>query len=505
MPCRAVPCRAVPCRCRAVPFRGVTQSAARTPVPIVVTCRAVLIQGPIRRIDCLSLRWDPGCSMGSASRKQRSPVPDMREESQRLLTFHLDERSFLFCFFHPPEAWARAGFFYRYEEPPGEIECAFCGLRLFPSSYDTPPLEDHRHFRPQCPFVLEQDNATAGIPGDGGRSDPTEAACTSTPPAGDTNEESQQRLVQERDNATAGIPGDGERSDPTEASRTLTPPAGDTNEESQQRLVREQGNATAGTPGDGGRSDPTEAARTSTPPADDTKEESQQRLVREQGNATAGTPGGHSDPTEDDGFPPLVPDMREEAQRLLTFRGWPLSSPSPETLARAGFFFLRRRDEVECAFCGTQVYDWQTDNEPSHRRWHPQCPLQREQDNAAAGNPGAVGSSDPTEAARPSALPSADIREESQRRSDRGSSPVHHSVNQELISRFASAATLSPMAADNGGPCDERLCIICMDEEACMLFMPCCHLATCVQCAPELQVCCVCRARITGLVRAYMP
>ena len=141
--------------------------------------------------------------------------------------------------------------------------------------------------------------------------------------------------------------------DPTETARTSTPSAEDINEESQQRLVREQGNATAGTPG--GHSDPTETARTSTPPAEDINEELQQRLVREQEIATAGNPGGHPDPTEADGPPPLAQDMREEPQRLLTFSEWPMSHPSPEAFARAGFFFLGRRDWVKCAFCGVQV------------------------------------------------------------------------------------------------------------------------------------------------------
>ena len=166
---------------------------------------------------------------------------------------------------------------------------------------DVSPMEDQRHLRPQCSLVLEQDNAIAGTTGDGGRSDPIEAARTSdsndcspsiptpdypTEPAEDINEELQQRLVREQGNATAGTPGG--HSDPTETVRTSTPSAEDINEESQQRLVREQGNATAGTPG--GSSGPTETARTSTPLAEDINEESQQRLVREQGNATAGTP-----------------------------------------------------------------------------------------------------------------------------------------------------------------------------------------------------------------------
>ena len=270
-------------------------------------------------------------------------------------------------------------------------------------------------------------------------------------------------------------------------------------------------------------------------------------LVRQQDNATAGNPGGHSDPTEAESSPPPAEDtLREESQRRQTFSGWPLSSPSPEALARAGFFFLGRGTEVKCAFCGIRGRGWEIEDEPmeDHRRFSPQCPLVLEQDNGTTGIYGIA--PDPTEAARPSAPPAEDINEETQRRlsreqntttagipgdgepsaptaaippsappaedireelqrrlvreSDRGSS---QSVDQEPASQFASAATLSPMAADNGSLRDDRSCIICMDAEPCMLFMPCGHLVTCVQCAPELQLCCVCRAPITGRVRAY--
>ena len=142
-------------------------------------------------------------------------------------------------------------------------------------------------------------------------------------------------------------------------------------------------------------------------------------LVLEQVSATAGTPGGPTNPMEVNGALPTAQDMREESQRRLTFRGWPLSSPSPEDLARAGFFFLGRQDEVECAFCGTQVYDWQPDDEPSHRRWHPHCLLHGEQDNATAGTPEEGGHSGPTAATPPLAPPAEDINEETQRRLSR--------------------------------------------------------------------------------------
>lgn len=51
---------------------------------------------------------------------------------------------------------------------------------------------------------------------------------------------------------------------------------------------------------------------------------------------------------------------------------------------------------------------------------------------------------------------------------------------------------------------EARLCKICMDSEVGIVFLPCGHLATCVQCAPNLQACPVCRSSIRATVRTFL-
>ncbi|KAK3603525.1 hypothetical protein CHS0354_027941 [Potamilus streckersoni] len=51
---------------------------------------------------------------------------------------------------------------------------------------------------------------------------------------------------------------------------------------------------------------------------------------------------------------------------------------------------------------------------------------------------------------------------------------------------------------------DQATCKICMDREACMVFLPCCHMMACLQCASSLRKCPVCRQLIKGTVRAYI-
>lgn len=51
---------------------------------------------------------------------------------------------------------------------------------------------------------------------------------------------------------------------------------------------------------------------------------------------------------------------------------------------------------------------------------------------------------------------------------------------------------------------EARLCKICMDNEVGIVFLPCGHLASCVNCAPNLQDCPVCRTAIKATVRTFL-
>ncbi|PSN55333.1 Death-associated inhibitor of apoptosis 2 [Blattella germanica] len=51
---------------------------------------------------------------------------------------------------------------------------------------------------------------------------------------------------------------------------------------------------------------------------------------------------------------------------------------------------------------------------------------------------------------------------------------------------------------------EARLCKICMDEEVGVVFLPCGHLVTCVNCAPSLHDCPVCRQLIKATVRTFL-
>lgn len=51
---------------------------------------------------------------------------------------------------------------------------------------------------------------------------------------------------------------------------------------------------------------------------------------------------------------------------------------------------------------------------------------------------------------------------------------------------------------------EQMICKICLDRDACIVYLPCGHMVTCETCAPTIRKCCICRKLIEGTVRAYM-
>ncbi|OWF51547.1 putative inhibitor of apoptosis isoform X1 [Mizuhopecten yessoensis] len=51
---------------------------------------------------------------------------------------------------------------------------------------------------------------------------------------------------------------------------------------------------------------------------------------------------------------------------------------------------------------------------------------------------------------------------------------------------------------------EQKICKVCLDEEASIVFLPCGHLVTCPMCASALRKCPVCRTYIRGTVKAII-
>ncbi|XP_065367916.1 death-associated inhibitor of apoptosis 2 [Calliphora vicina] len=69
-------------------------------------------------------------------------------------------------------------------------------------------------------------------------------------------------------------------------------------------------------------------------------------------------------------------DLLIEKDRLATFVNWPNPNITPQSLAKAGFFYRNRSDEVECAWCKGVIAQWEKQDNAfeEHQRFFPECP-----------------------------------------------------------------------------------------------------------------------------------
>lgn len=68
------------------------------------------------------------------------------------------------------------------------------------------------------------------------------------------------------------------------------------------------------------------------------------------------------------------------------------------------------------------------------------------------------------------------------------------------LSEFESRKSLADHADD-----DKDLCIICFDKTINCVFVPCFHMAVCLSCSAKLEICPVCRTKISESKVIYRP
>lgn len=76
--------------------------------------------------------------------------------------------------------------------------------------------------------------------------------------------------------------------------------------------------------------------------------------------------------------------------------------------------------------------------------------------------------------------------------------------NEDHTESLTKLKTSLSLEEENRQLKDARLCKVCLDEEVGVVFLPCGHLVTCVQCAATVNQCPMCRTIIKGFVRTYL-
>lgn len=81
---------------------------------------------------------------------------------------------------------------------------------------------------------------------------------------------------------------------------------------------------------------------------------------------------------EDETEQNIFEEMKCESNRLHTFKDrWPVVGVTPESLSKAGFFYLQQEDKVQCPFCHIVISNWTPGDKPlrEHIRNKPKCPF----------------------------------------------------------------------------------------------------------------------------------
>ncbi|XP_052245216.1 E3 ubiquitin-protein ligase XIAP-like [Dreissena polymorpha] len=218
--------------------------------------------------------------------------------------------------------------------------------------------------------------------------------------------------------------------------------------------------------------------------------------------------------------------MNIEWERLKSFERFP-SEPSVSfiRLAQDGFFYDGQGSDVVC-FCCHATYrpkDWGDNIRAIHKTVSPACvfvngghtnnvPIRETNfnlNNDAENNrnteytSGASSDIDRSASGGPQDLVNredADIRHKKENITTRSSNDEIPQGNDE----YSRKTDTEKVAAENEKLRSEIMCKICMDRDACVVFLPCGHMATCEVCSKALRKCAMCRTVIRRTIKSII-
>ena len=157
---------------------------------------------------------------------------------------------------------------------------------------------------------------------------------------------------------------------------------------------------------------------------------------------------------------PRFPAMECIENRLATFITWPYASPSPKEIAKAGFFFVNFQDSVICYSCGLALWKWRENDDPwmEHLKSAMTCKHM-----------------------------------EFHKGSTVMTTKIDYWLKDFPFFLDLLAQTETEWQKDNGRENsqkwlditdqDNSLCLLCVEEERSMVFIPCGHIVACAKCA----------------------
>ncbi|XP_071160548.1 baculoviral IAP repeat-containing protein 7-like [Mytilus edulis] len=262
---------------------------------------------------------------------------------------------------------------------------------------------------------------------------------------------------------------------------------------------------------------------------------------------------------------PKYPKYAIRSSRIDSFANWPVHlTQSPADMASAGFFYTGTSDHCRCFFCGGGLRNWEPVDQPweEHAHWYPECPfvrqcagddsdfkdIQRNRNLLIAPteetnqNPDVI--IDPINFATTNngfsshqAVKSvlelgfkkglvkkaydllqlagrieitANVLMEAVFQIEKNETENGYATSGDTCSSVDNfkqqfqETSITSLKEENQNLRDQQTCKICLEEPVSILFLPCGHLASCVNCASMLRRCPICRKFIKGTVKTYL-
>ncbi|XP_061183971.1 putative inhibitor of apoptosis [Saccostrea echinata] len=250
---------------------------------------------------------------------------------------------------------------------------------------------------------------------------------------------------------------------------------------------------------------------------------------------------------------PKYPKYSILATRMTSFKNWPISNiVSPEDLSKAGFYYNGLNDTVCCFFCGGKLAEWERGDDPwiEHAHWFPNCEfvklckgdssLNHEQDKKEE----LMQPEDPFQSiAFQSVMEMGYSKEQiktvynkienrenmsaaqllellldaEDQELEKNQSSQKYQIQEEGAKYNEEKQHKKQEGADESNKLDlktlvseyeelkgQTTCKVCLDEDATVVFLPCGHMCTCVNCAPAMRKCPICRSFVKGTVKAIL-
>ncbi|NP_001296622.1 E3 ubiquitin-protein ligase XIAP-like [Hydra vulgaris] len=211
--------------------------------------------------------------------------------------------------------------------------------------------------------------------------------------------------------------------------------------------------------------------------------------------------------------PAILIDYSNEHTRLQTFFSYPRNSPvSADSLVKAGFYYLGRNDEVMCYKCSVSLKDFEIGDTAwgEHRRHSPACPLVKNYLNSNNSKNTYSGTSSfsnrvvgSVKECNESPIQNANFLRNLS--ADSSLSNFSSFESENLLNTGRKAYSESDLKSiQNLSHSIDLSCVICMDNNKEMIFLPCAHLIACSSCAKGQAFCPMCRSPIVSTLKTYM-